>query len=73
MLGDQPLTLDNGQHILIGAYSETLRLMTDLGMDTAAALRRLPLTLQFPDGSGLTLPASRTAFTYSIMAEIAVL
>ena len=58
-LGDQPLVLDNGQHILIGAYSETLRLMTELGVDTAAALRRLPLTLQFPDGSGLELPASR--------------
>ena len=59
MRGEQPLALDNGQHILIGAYSKTLRLMTDLGVDTAAALRRLPLTLQFPDGSGLKLPASR--------------
>ncbi|HQS31828.1 hydroxysqualene dehydroxylase HpnE [Polaromonas sp.] len=59
MLGGQPLVLDNGQHILIGAYTETLRLMTDLGVDTEAALLRLPLTLQFPDGSGLKLPASR--------------
>ena len=52
----EPLALDNGQHILIGAYSETLRLMSDLGIDLKAALLRLPLTLQFPDGSGLKLP-----------------
>ena len=53
------LALDNGQHILIGAYAETLRLMADLGVDANASLRRLPLTLQYPDGSGLKLPASR--------------
>jgi len=55
-LGGQPLALDNGQHILIGAYSETLRLMKDLGVDEKAAFLRLPLTMQFPDGSGLKLP-----------------
>jgi hydroxysqualene dehydroxylase len=55
-LAGQPVALDNGQHILIGAYAETLRLMTDLGVDVKAALLRLPLTLQFPDGSGLKLP-----------------
>lgn len=53
------LALDNGQHILIGAYAETLRLMADLGVDANASLQRLPLTLQYPDGSGLKLPASR--------------
>ncbi|HYW58082.1 MAG TPA: hydroxysqualene dehydroxylase HpnE [Polaromonas sp.] len=51
-----PLALDNGQHILIGAYSETLRLMADLGIDTKAAMLRLPLRMQFPDGTGLRLP-----------------
>jgi squalene-associated FAD-dependent desaturase len=49
-------TLDNGQHILIGAYSETLRLMQVVGVDPQAALLRLPLTLKFPDGLGLQLP-----------------
>lgn len=49
-------TLDNGQHILIGAYTECLRLMRLVGMDPATALLRLPLTLQFPDGQGLQLP-----------------
>jgi hydroxysqualene dehydroxylase len=59
LLQNQPVSLDNGQHILIGAYSETLRLMADLGIDQQTSLLRLPLTLQFPDGSGLKLPASR--------------
>lgn len=52
----EPTVLDNGQHILIGAYSETLRLMQAVGVDIESALLRFPLTLQFPDGSGLTLP-----------------
>ena len=47
--------LDNGQHILIGAYSECLKLMADLGVDLNTGLKRLPLALQFPDGSGLKL------------------
>lgn len=55
-ISGQPLSLDNGQHILIGGYSETLRLMTDLGVDVNASLLRLPLTLKFPDGSGIKLP-----------------
>jgi hydroxysqualene dehydroxylase len=49
-------TLDNGQHILIGAYSQTLQLMREVGVDTDQALLRLPLTLRYPDGSGLSLP-----------------
>lgn len=52
----QDVLLDNGQHILIGAYSDTLRLMRDVGVDPDAALLRGPLTLQFPDGRGLRLP-----------------
>jgi squalene-associated FAD-dependent desaturase len=50
------LPLDNGQHILIGAYSDTLRLMRDVGVDTETSLLRLPLTMQLPDGTGLKLP-----------------
>ena len=37
--------LDNGQHILLGAYGETLRLLRLARVDLAAALRRLPLQL----------------------------
>lgn len=48
---------DNGQHILIGAYAQTLQLMHTVGVDSAAALLRLPLSLRFPDGSGLAFPS----------------
>ena len=51
-----PVTLDNGQHILIGAYRDTLRLLTQVGVDTDAALLRLPLTLRFADGDGVQFP-----------------
>lgn len=50
------LTLDNGQHILIGAYRQTLALMQTVGVDPATALLRLPLGLPHPDGSGLVTP-----------------
>jgi squalene-associated FAD-dependent desaturase len=50
------MALDNGQHILIGAYSATLQLMRDVGVDPERALLRLPLSLRFADGGGLQLP-----------------
>ncbi|NKE65814.1 NAD(P)-binding protein [Ramlibacter sp. RBP-2] len=50
------LRLDNGQHILAGAYRETLRLMRSVGVAPKDALLRMPLTLRFPDGGGLALP-----------------
>lgn len=43
--------LDNGQHILLGAYDDTLGLMRALGCDPARLLRRLPLRLERLDGS----------------------
>lgn len=48
--------VDNGQHILIGAYTDTLALMREVGVEPGQVLQRLPLTLRFPDGSGLTVP-----------------
>ncbi|MFM2058689.1 MAG: hypothetical protein RLY71_3074 [Pseudomonadota bacterium] len=48
--------LDNGQHILIGAYTETLALMRTVGADPDRLLRRLPLALLDADGHGLRLP-----------------
>ena len=50
------LVLDNGQHILIGAYTRTLALMHTVGADVAGALWRQPLELRYPDGRGLKLP-----------------
>ncbi|MGR4868003.1 hydroxysqualene dehydroxylase HpnE [Variovorax sp. LARHSF232] len=54
--GENGLALDNGQHILIGAYSATLELMRSLNVEPQAALLRTPLQLRFADGGGLALP-----------------
>jgi squalene-associated FAD-dependent desaturase len=51
--------LDNGQHILLGAYTETLRLMRTVGIDRDAALLRLPLQIRYPqacDGMDFVVP-----------------
>ena len=50
------LPFDNGQHILIGAYRETLRLMDQVGASTERVLLRAPLALVDADGVGLRLP-----------------
>jgi squalene-associated FAD-dependent desaturase len=44
--------LDNGQHILLGAYSQTLAVMQRVGVNIDAALLRLPLQMRYPPGSG---------------------
>ena len=45
----QGLSLDNGQHVLIGAYGELLRLMRLVGVPRDALLR-LPLELRYVKG-----------------------
>jgi hydroxysqualene dehydroxylase len=49
--------LDNGQHILIGAYTQTLVLMQTLGVNLQQAFVRSPLRLVDPQGGGLQLRA----------------
>jgi squalene-associated FAD-dependent desaturase len=56
--------LDNGQHILIGAYRQTLALMRRVGVDPEQVLQRLPLTLVTPDGRGLRLPPGPPLATF---------
>ncbi len=55
--GNAPLTLDNGQHILIGAYTATLGLMRQVGVSLESVLLPMPLDLRFADGTGLYTPA----------------
>ena len=47
--------LDNGQHILIGAYRDTLALMRHVGVDLDNVLMRRSLVLRHADGRGLEL------------------
>jgi squalene-associated FAD-dependent desaturase len=43
--------LDNGQHILLGAYAQTLALLRRVGVKEDDALLRLPLQMRYPPGS----------------------
>jgi len=48
--GDVHYTLDNGQHLLLGACSQTLALMRRVGVDPDRALLARPFSLRYPDG-----------------------
>ena len=49
--------LDNGQHILIGAYTECLALLSQMGVAPADWLERRPLDLRDINGKGFAMPA----------------
>ena len=42
----QVIQLDNGQHIALGAYSETLKLLEKIGVSEKEAFLRMPLNIQ---------------------------
>ncbi|SFN09735.1 squalene-associated FAD-dependent desaturase [Formivibrio citricus] len=48
--------VDNGQHLLIGAYGELLRLMQTVGVDPEMAFLRQPLELAVEPGFRLACP-----------------
>jgi squalene-associated FAD-dependent desaturase len=55
----QGQTLDNGQHILLGAYRESLQMMQRVGLQPSQMLMRLPLQMRYPnneDGMDLLAP-----------------
>ncbi|MBK6851082.1 MAG: FAD-dependent oxidoreductase [Burkholderiales bacterium] len=71
LAGDTPsgpadLRLDNGQHILIGAYSATLALMRRVGVDPDQVLLRRPLELLDANGQGLRLRAGSALITFAV-------
>jgi squalene-associated FAD-dependent desaturase len=65
------MALDNGQHIMIGAYVETLRIMRTVGVDLDSAFLRTPLRLLDASGDGLVLPAGHPmlAFARGVLAR----
>jgi hydroxysqualene dehydroxylase len=60
--------LDNGQHILIGAYRETLAAMRRVGADPARLLLRAPLELAFADG--VRLRAARAPWPVNLLGAL---
>ncbi len=57
--GPTTLTLDNGQHLLIGAYADSLRVLTQLGAIGPDRLERQPL--RFENSEGLRIARHRLA------------
>lgn len=62
------LALDNGQHILLGAYSEVLRLMRRVGANPERLLLRLPLSIKYP--GELELTAANLPSPFNLMAGL---
>ena len=62
------IDLDNGQHVLLGAYRETLRLMRLVGADPDKLLLRLPLELRYADG--FYLRAKRLPYPLNLLSPL---
>lgn len=61
--------LDNGQHIMLGAYTETLSLLRRLGLDPEGLLYSMPLALQSADQS-FALRVPDTAGPFALPAAL---
>jgi hydroxysqualene dehydroxylase len=58
---DQMHLLDNGQHILLGAYRETLSLLKKAGMDESRLFKRLPLQMHVLSSQAKTAFSLKTS------------
>ncbi len=67
-LAGAELPLDNGQHLLIGAYRAIEQLMRTVGVDPDAAFLRQPFALVYPDG--VALRAARAPAPFHLAAAL---
>jgi squalene-associated FAD-dependent desaturase len=67
-LGDRRHVLDNGQHLLIGAYTATAQLLVQLGIALDAAFLRIPFRIESPDG--FALRAARLPAPWHLVAAL---
>ena len=58
----QVVQLDNGQHIMLGAYRETLKLLASLGVQEEDAFLRVPLNLDMRAGNQTAFKLSTPAY-----------
>ena len=63
------MTLDNGQHILSGAYTELLRMMALVGV-SGTAFERIPLKLTFGIPAEFSLCAPKLAAPWHMVAAL---
>lgn len=70
MLAGQPHLLDNGQHLLLGAYNETAALFELLNVAPAAVIDQRPFELRYPDG--FRLQAAQLPAPWHLAAAVLV-
>ena len=58
----QGALFDNGQHALIGAYSDTLALLQTIGLEAQALFKRQGLKWSYPNGACFGLPQDAYPF-----------
>jgi len=64
-------TIDNGQHILLGAYTSTLDQLRKVGVNLDQALLRLPLQMRYPAGcDGMDFHAPRLPAPFHLLAAL---
>jgi squalene-associated FAD-dependent desaturase len=61
-------TLDNGQHLMIGAYSAIGQVLATVGVDIHRLVERRPFELSYPDGFRIT--ASRLPAPWHLVAAL---
>lgn len=61
-------TVDNGQHLMVGAYTAIADLLTTVGVDSGHAIERRPFELTYPDG--FRLRASRLAAPWHLATAV---
>lgn len=64
------LSLDNGQHILLGAYQQTLEMLRKVGVDPAATLLRLPLQMRYPNATGMDFVAPKLPAPWHLLIAL---
>ncbi|HYM48466.1 MAG TPA: FAD-dependent oxidoreductase, partial [Burkholderiaceae bacterium] len=67
-LAGQPHVLDNGQHLLLGAYTETAALLKLLNVAPDSVVERRPFELCYPDG--FRLKAARFPAPWHLAAAL---
>jgi len=63
--------LDNGQHIMLGAYRSSLDLMRTVGIDPGKVLLRVPMQMRYPaDAGGMNFIAPRLPAPLHMLAAL---
>lgn len=58
----QVIQLDNGQHIMLGAYRDTLKLLEQVGISAQEAFMRIPLSLEQRDDNKKVFKLSTASY-----------